>query len=59
MAERHQAAKGGGRHTDSYVPPPIMSMPNPADQVASAQKLLDQGAINQAEFDQLKQKALA
>jgi hypothetical protein len=59
MAERHQAAMGGGRDTDSYVPPPIMSIPNPADQIASAQKLLDQGAINQAEFDQLKQKALA
>ena len=24
MAERHQAAKGGGRDTDTYVPPPIM-----------------------------------
>ena len=59
MAERHQAAKGGGRDTDTYVPPPIMSIPNPTDQIASAQKLLDQGAISQAEFDQLKQKALA
>ena len=60
MAERHLAARGGGREADTYVPPPIMKMPKPpADQIASAQTLLDQGAITQAEFDQLKQKALA
>ena len=60
MAERHLAATGGGREADTYVPPPIMSMSKPpADQIASAQALLEQGAITQAEFDQLKQKALA
>ena len=58
MAERHQAAMGP-READTYVPPPIIHMSAPADQIASAQTLLDQGAITQAEFDQLKQKALA
>jgi H+/Cl- antiporter ClcA len=58
MAERHLAAQGRGRD-ETYVPPPIMNMSKPADQIASAQTLLDQGAITQAEFDQLKQKALA
>ena len=59
MAERHLAATGRGREVETYVPPPIISMSNPADQISSAQTLLDQGTITQAEFDQLKQKALA
>src|SRR5215218_9682144 len=33
MAERHQAARVGGRDTDTYAPPPIIHMNNPADQI--------------------------
>jgi hypothetical protein len=57
MAERHAAAKGP--REEPYTPPAIIHMSSPTDQIASAQTLLDQGAITQAEFDQLKQKALA
>ena len=32
---------------------------DPSDQIAKGKALLDQGAISQAEFDQIKQKALA
>jgi hypothetical protein len=59
MAERHLIAQGRSQHPEAYVPPPIISMSDPADQIASAKALLDQGAITQAEFDQLKQKAMA
>jgi uncharacterized membrane protein len=60
MAERRLEAQGGGRRgEEAYVPPSIISMGDPTDQLASAQKLLDSGAITQAEFEQLKQRALA
>ena len=43
---------------DDYVRS-VASSTDPAEQIAKGKSLLDQGAITQAEFDTLKQKALA
>ncbi len=43
---------------DDYVKS-VAAKTDPAEQIAKAKQLLDGGAISQAEFDQIKQKALA
>ena len=43
--------------TDSYIRS-VAATSDPATQIANAKSLLDSGAISQAEFDQLKAKAL-
>jgi Short C-terminal domain/Phospholipase_D-nuclease N-terminal len=43
---------------DQYVQS-VANRGDPAEQIAKAKSLLDSGAITQAEFDQIKQKALA
>jgi hypothetical protein len=43
---------------DQYVQS-VAAKGDPAEQIAKAKQLLDSGAITQAEFDQIKQKALA
>ena len=59
MAER-QAGEIQQAHaaTDSYIQQ-VAGRGNPAEQIATAKGLLDQGTITQAEFDQLKATALA
>jgi hypothetical protein len=43
---------------DQYVQS-VAGKTDPAEQIAKAKQLLDSGTISQAEFDQIKQKALA
>ena len=59
MAERHaDAVRSAQAATDQYIQS-VASKTNATDQIASAKQLLDDGTISQAEFDQLKAKALA
>lgn len=62
MAERNLAAvQAHQAQTDAYIRDVAGSSSaasSPADEIARAKGLLDSGAITQAEFDQLKAKAL-
>jgi Phospholipase_D-nuclease N-terminal/Short C-terminal domain len=59
MAERRSADLQASRASfDSYVRD-VAAANGPSDQIAKGKELLDQGAIDQAEFEALKRKALA
>jgi hypothetical protein len=60
MAKRQAAAQSAAqKQMDAYIRTAAGSGSSPADQIANAKSLLDAGTISQAEFDQLKAKALA
>jgi len=58
MAERNQKQVEAAQHqTDDYIR--NVAGTDPAEQIAKAKQLLDAGTISSAEFEALKQKALA
>ena len=59
MSERSIKQEEAARsQMDQYVKS-VAGDRGPAEQIANAKRLLDSGTITQAEFDQIKQKALA
>ncbi len=59
MGERQlQRIQASQNQMDTYVRT-VASTGNAADQIAKAKELLDNGTLTQAEFDQVKAKALA
>jgi hypothetical protein len=59
MAERQMAQQAKAEQQFASYVQQTASAVSPADQIANAKALLDAGTISQAEFDQLKAKALA
>jgi putative oligomerization/nucleic acid binding protein/phospholipase D-like protein len=59
IAERNtQSVQAQQQQFDQYVQS-VATQSDPSEQIAKAKTLLDNGAITQAEFDRIKQKALA
>ena len=59
MADRQmRSAADMKEQQDAYIRD-VAAKASPADQIAQAQKMLNDGAISQPEFERLKEKALA
>jgi len=59
MTERAiEKQREANAEADEYVKS-VVAQASPAEQIAQAKDLLDKGAITEAEFDQMKQQALA
>ena len=59
MAERRQAQYNAAQQAQQAYIKEVAGNGGAADQIATAKSLLDAGTISQAEFDQIKAKALA
>jgi type VI protein secretion system component VasK len=59
MGERQAGAVQSAQVATGQYIQSVANRDNPAEQIASAKTLLDNGTISQDEFDKLKQKALA
>ena len=58
MAKRSMAAQADAQKQFNEYVQSVAGSGSPSDQIAQAKQLLDSGAIDQAEFDRLKAKAL-
>lgn len=60
MSERQASAvRAAQADADAYIRSVSAGAGSPADEIARAKALMDEGTISQAEYDQLKAKALA
>lgn len=59
MVERAQKAQQEAKQSFDHYVQSVATTPDPTEKIAKAHDLLSRGAINQAEFDQIKRQALA
>jgi hypothetical protein len=59
MVERAQKAQQEAKQNFDHYVQSVAVKPDPTEKIAKAHDLLDRGAINQAEFEQIKRQALA